>query len=274
MTDSLTAAVGLTPVPEAGTEVVTVERTEHVLLVTIRRPERRNAVDDRVARGLEQAVDLLDSDPGLRAAVLAAEGTVFSAGADLGLISEGRRHEMYTERGGFAGITSRERKKPLVAAVDGAAVAGGFELVLACDVVVASTRARFGLPEVKRSLVAAGGGIFRTPRVLPHGVTMAMLLTGEPLDAERAFALGLVAELCEPGEATAAGLALAGRIAANAPLAVQLTRTLVLEAEGADDESELWARSRSAMDTILQTEDAKEGPRAFLERREPQWRGR
>ena len=264
----------LIPVPEAGSEVVTVDRTAHVALVTMRRPERRNAVDERIARGLEQAVDLVEGDTELRAAVLAGEGPVFSAGADLGLISAGRRHEMYTERGGFAGITARQRRKPLIAAVDGPALAGGFELVLACDVVVASTRAVFGLPEVKRSLVAAGGGVFRTPRVLPHGVTMRMLLTGDPLDAERAHALGLVAELCEPGTATQAALQLAGRIAANAPLAVQLTRTLVLEAEGADDEGALWKRSRLAMDDILQTDDAKEGPRAFLERREPRWRGR
>ena len=263
----------LVPVPGVGSEVLTVARSAHVAVVTMRRPERRNAVDERIARGLEEAVDLVESDAELRAAVLAGEGTVFSAGADLRLISEGRRHEMYTERGGFAGITARERRKPLVAAVDGPALAGGFELVLACDIVVASTRATFGLPEVKRSLVAAGGGVFRTPRVLPHGVTMAMLLTGEPLDAERAHALGLVAELCEPGAATEAALRLAGRVAANAPLAVQLTRTLILEAEGADEGAQ-WKRSRSAMDDILQTEDAKEGPRAFLEHREPQWRRR
>jgi enoyl-CoA hydratase len=261
------------PVPGVGCEALTVARTQHVALITMRRPERRNAVDDRIARGLEQAMDFVESDAELRVAVVAGEGTVFSAGADLSLISSGRRHEMYTERGGFAGITARERRKPLVAAVDGPALAGGFELVLACDIVVASTRATFGLPEVKRSLVAAGGGVFRTPRVLPRGIAMALLLTGEPLDAERAHALGLVAELCEPGSATEAALKMATRIAANAPLAVQLTRSLVLEAEGAD-EAALWKRSRSAMEDILQTEDAREGPRAFLERREPRWRGR
>lgn len=264
----------LTPVPEAGSGVVTVERTEHVALITLRRPARRNAVDARIARGLESAVDLIESDPGLRVGVLAAEGPVFSAGADLGLIGDGRRHEMYTDRGGFAGITARERSKPLLAAVDAPALAGGFEIVLSCDIVVASTRARFGLPEVKRSLVAAGGGVFRTPRVLPHGIAMAMLLTGEPMPAERAHTLGLVAVLCEPGTAADRALAAAEQIAANAPLAVQLTRALVLEAEGADDEDVLWRRSRSAMDDILQTEDAQEGPRAFLERREPRWRGR
>lgn len=264
----------LVPVPDAGSEIVTVERTAHVAVITMRRPERRNAVDDRIARGLESAVDLVESDSELRAAVLAGEGTVFSAGADLGLISEGRRHEMYTELGGFAGLTARPRRKPLIAAVDGPAFAGGFELVLACDLVVASTAAQFGLPEVKRSLVAAGGGLFRTPRVLPFGAALAMLLTGDPIPADRAYVLGLVADLCEPGEATARASALAERIAANAPLAVQLTRTLVLEAQGADDEAALWKRSRAAMDEILQTEDAKEGPRAFLERRQPRWRGR
>lgn len=244
------------------------EEHGHVAVITLRRPDVRNAVNDEVAQGLEAAIDRLE-ESGLRAGVLSANGPAFSAGADLKLISEGRREEMYTERGGFAGIIARERTKPLIAAVDGPAVAGGFEIVLACDLIVASRAASFGLPEVKRSLVAAGGGLFKTERVLPRNVALTMLLTGDPLSAERAHALGMVSALCEPGEARATAIALAERIAANAPLAVQATLAF-----GAGDDGELWRRSRQAMADILETEDAAEGPRAFLERREPRWQGR
>ncbi len=254
------------------TDTVRFEARNHVALITLDRPAVRNAVDGDVARGMERAIDALDGTDELRAGVLAAAGPAFSAGADLNLIAAGRRHEMYTERGGFAGITSRTRVKPLVAAVDGPAMAGGLELVLACDLVVASTAARFGLPEVRRSLVAAGGGLFRTGRVLPEAVAMRMLLTGDPLSAERAHQLGFVIELTDPGGATAAALEVAGRIAEGAPLAVQRTLLEVRAASG--DDVENWRRSRSAMDDILTTEDAAEGPRAFLEHREPEWSGR
>jgi enoyl-CoA hydratase len=255
------------------TESVRFESRGHVALITISRPNVRNAVDAEVARGLERAIDELEGSSLLRVGVLAAEGPAFSAGADLKLIAAGRRHDMYTERGGFAGLTARSRAKPLVAAVDGPAVAGGMELVLACDLVVASHQASFGLPEVKRSLVAAGGGLFRTQRVLPWGIALQMLLTGDPLSAERAYALGLVVELCDAGRATDTAIGLAERIAANAPLAVQ--RSLREAADAAAwDEAELWRRSRRAMDEILTTEDAAEGPRAFLDRRAPEWVGR
>jgi enoyl-CoA hydratase len=244
----------------------------HVAVITLDRPAVRNAVDGEVARGLERAIDALDGTDELRAGVLAAAGPAFSAGADLNLVAAGRREEMYTERGGFSGITARTRVKPLVAAVDGPAMAGGLELVLACDLVVASTAARFGLPEVRRSLVAAGGGLFRTQRVLPRPVAMQMLLTGDPLSAERAHELGFVIALTEPGEAAATAIEVAGRIAEGAPLAVQRT---LLEANATDgDDAEHWRRSRAAMDAIMATEDAAEGPRAFLEHREPRWSGR
>jgi len=255
------------------TESVRLETRGHVAIITINRPTARNAVDANVAQGLERAIDELDNTDRLRVGVLAAEGPAFSAGADLRLIAEGRRHEMYTERGGFAGLTARSRVKPLIAAVDGPAVAGGMELVLACDLVVASRQARFALPEVKRSLVAAGGGLFRTQRVLPWGVALQLLLTGDPLTAERAHELGFVVELAEPGHATEVAIGLAERIAANAPLAVQ--RSLREAIDGtSSDEGELWLRSRAAMDEILTTQDAEEGPRAFLERRDPEWVGR
>lgn len=256
-----------------GTESVRFEARGHVAIITIDRPTVRNAVDANVAQGLERAIDELDETNDLRVGVLTAEGPAFSAGADLRLIAAGRRHEMYTERGGFAGLTARSRVKPLIAAVDGPAVAGGMELVLACDLVVASTQASFALPEVKRSLVAAGGGLFRTQRVLPWGVALQMLLTGDSLTAARAHELGFVVELAEPGHAAETAIGLAERIATNAPLAVQ--RSLREAVEGtASEEAERWRRSREAMDEILATEDAQEGPRAFLERRAPQWAGR
>ncbi len=245
----------------------------HVALIHINRPTVRNAVNADVAAGLEHAIDLLEQTADLRAGVLTAEGPAFSAGADLTLIAAGRRHEMYTERGGFAGLTARARSKPLIAAVDGPAVAGGMELVLACDLVVASRQASFALPEVKRSLVAAGGGIFRAPRVLPWSVALHMLLTGDPLSAERAYALGFVVELADAGHAAVTAIALAERIAANAPLAVQRSLREAIAA-APFDEDELWRRSRDAMDDILATEDAQEGPRAFLERRPARWVGR
>jgi len=251
-------------------ESVRFERRGHVAVITLNRPAMRNAVDAGIAQGLELAIDTLDGTTELRAGVLAAEGPAFCAGADLRLIAEGRREEMYTERGGFAGLTARSRIKPLIAAVEGPAVAGGMELLLACDMIVASTGAIFALPEVKRSLVAAGGGLFRAPQVLPRGVALEMLLTGDPLSAARAHELGLVVELCEAGEATARAIALAKRIAVNAPLAVQRS----LREVTASEEAELWRRSRQAMDEILRTEDAQEGPRAFLERRSPEWSGR
>lgn len=254
-------------------EGVGFETRGHIAVITLARPAVRNAVNADVAQGLESALDTLDATPELRVGVLAAEGPAFSAGADLRLISEGRRHEMYTERGGFAGLTARARVKPLIAAVDGPAVAGGMELVLACDLVVASTAAHFALPEVKRSLVAAGGGLFRAPRALPWGVALEMLLTGDPLSAERAHQLGFVVSLTEPGDACGEAVAVAGRIAANAPLAVQ--RSLAEAARAvAQSDDEWWSRSRTAMDEILTTEDAAEGPRAFLERRTPAWSGR
>src|SRR4051812_32585003 len=201
-------------------------------LITINRPESRNAVNGEVATGLEAAVDRLEADDDLWAGVLAGAGAVFCAGADLKIISAGRDGEMFTTRGSFGGFVRLPRTKPVIAAVDGAALAGGCELALACDLVVASTAARFGLPEVKRSLVAAAGGPVPPPRAPPPQVAAHMLLTGEPIDGQRAYELGLVCELVEPGAALDAALALADRINANAPLAVRHTlRVLQLGAD-------------------------------------------
>jgi enoyl-CoA hydratase len=244
-----------------------------VAVLTIRRPEARNAVNGDVARGMEEAIDRLEDDPEVWVGVVTGDGPVFSAGADLKAIASGQAAELQTQRGGFAGIARRERTKPLIAAVNGPAYAGGCEIVLSCDLVVASREAKFGIPEVKRSLVAAAGGLFRLPRALPRNIAMEMALTGDPIDAERAFALGFVNELTEAGGAVDAAVALAERICANAPIAVRESRKVVLQGWGADDD-DAWRITNGAMATAMSTEDFQEGPRAFIEKRAPEWKGR
>jgi enoyl-CoA hydratase len=244
-----------------------------VALITINRPEARNAINRAVAAGLEEAIERLEAEPHLWVGVITGAGTVFSAGADLKEIAAGNAALLSTERGGFAGITRLPRTKPLIAAVDGPALAGGCELVTTCDLVIASTAASFGIPEVKRSLVAGAGGLFRLPRVLPRNVAMEMAITGDPITAERAFQIGLVNELCEPGAAVDTALALAERIAVNAPVAVQLSREIVLSGMLASDE-DAWRMTDEATREVMATEDFAEGPRAFIEKREPVWSGR
>lgn len=253
--------------------MVEYERRGHAAVITIRRPEARNAVNADVANGMEAAIDRLEAEDDAWVAVVAGEGPVFSAGADLKAIASGQMGTILTERGGFAGIARRERSKPLIAAVDGPALAGGCEIVLSCDLIVASSRASFGIPEVKRSLVAAAGGLFRLPRALPLAVAMEMALTGDPISAQRAFELGLVNEVVEPGQALEAALALAGRICANAPLAVRESRAIVAAAQSRSDD-ELWRMTGQAMGRLVGTEDFAEGPRAFIEKRPPAWLGR
>jgi enoyl-CoA hydratase len=244
-----------------------------VAIITLDRPAARNAVDPALASALEAAIDRLEEDDEVWVGILAARGPVFCAGADLKAVSEGRSDGIITRRSGFAGICRRERTKPIIAAVDGPALAGGCEIVAACDLVVASTHASFGIPEVKRSLVAAAGGLFRLARKLPPNVAMAMALTGEPISAEQAYVHGLVNELVEPGTVVEAALALAGRITANAPVAVRLSRDVVLRAALADDD-EAWRISNAAYRAVLATDDFKEGPLAFVEKRAPVWKGR
>lgn len=242
-------------------------------VIVINRPEARNAVNGEVATGIEAALDKLEDDPERWVGVLTGEGTVFSAGADLKAIAGGRAGELATRKGGFGGLTQRERTKPLVAAVGGPALAGGCELALSCDLIVASRNAAFGLPEVKRALVAAAGGLFRLPRAIPPKVAMEVVLTGEPLSAERAYELGLVNKVVDEGQALDEAIALAERIAVNAPLAVQESRRIVLAAHTADDET-LWRMSVEGMARMMTTEDFAEGPRAFIEKRAPNWTGR
>src|SRR6478609_5445711 len=253
--------------------MVDYEINGRVGVLKINRPDKKNAVNGDVAQGMEAAIDKLEADPDVWVGVLTGEGNVFCAGADLKAINEGRAGELATERGGFGGITSRKRTKPIIAAVDGPALAGGTEIVLSCDLVVASSLASFGIPEVKRSLVAAAGGLFRLPRLLPRNIALELGLTGDPISAERAYQFGLVNELCEPGQALEAALALAERVAANAPMAVRETLRLMKELPGGDDETG-FRESGRAMVELANTEDFWEGPKAFLEKRPPEWKGR
>ena len=253
--------------------MVDYELDGHIAVITIRRPEARNAVNGDVAKGMEAAIDNLEDDDNAWIGVVTGEGPVFSAGADLKAIAAGQAGDLQTERGGFGGIAQRQRTKPLIAAVDGPALAGGCEIALSCDMIVASTNAAFGIPEVKRSLVAAAGGLFRLPRNLPLNIAMEAALTGDPITAQRAYDLGMVNQLVEPGTAVAAAKALAERIAVNAPLAVRASREVVLASVTAHDE-DLWKTTGSAMGKVVRSEDFAEGPKAFIEKRPPVWKGK
>jgi enoyl-CoA hydratase len=257
--------------------VIDYELQGHVAVITINRPEARNAVNGDVAEGIEAAIDQLEEDGeawvGILTGARTEKGYIFCAGADLKAINSGDAARLATKRGGFGGFVMRERDKPVIAAVDGPALAGGTELVLACDLVVASDKATFGVPEVKRGLVAGAGGLFRLPRKLPRNVAMECILTGDPITAERARDFGLVNVLCGEGEALQQAHDLAGRIAANAPLAVRESRRIALDATDQPDEVG-WRLSNEGMGKMLQTEDLGEGLTAFIEKRPPEWKGR
>jgi enoyl-CoA hydratase len=242
-------------------------------IVKINRPEARNAVNPAVAQGIEDAVDRIESDDSTWVGILTGEPPVFCAGADLKEINSGNAAGLATARGGFGGIVTRERTKPMIAAVDGPALAGGTEIVLSCDLVVASTTATFGIPEVKRSLVAAAGGLFRLGRKVPFNIAMELALTGDPISAELAHQHGLVNRLCEPGEALEVATALAEQICANAPVAVRESRRVVLEATHAPDEVG-WKLSAEGMAAAMRSDDFREGLTAFIEKRPPRWQGR
>jgi enoyl-CoA hydratase len=247
------------------------ERRGRVLLITINRPDQRNAVNAAVSHGIAAALDELDADPGLSVGVLTGAGKGFCAGMDLKAFVAGERP--HVEGRGFAGITQRSAEKPLIAAIEGFAVAGGLEVALACDLLVAARGARLGVPEVKRSLVAAGGALLRLPRALPRNVANELALTGDPIEAERAHELGLVNRLTEPGQALTAALELAETIAANGPLALAATKRILLESADWPD-AEFFARQSEISDPVFASEDAREGATAFSERRDPVWKGR
>jgi enoyl-CoA hydratase len=253
--------------------LVRFDRDGHVGIITIDRPAVRNAINAEVASGIESGIDEIEADPDLWVGILAGNGPVFSAGADLKAAVEGRSAGISTGRGGFGGIVSRKREKPIIAAVDGAALAGGFEIVLACDLVVASKAARFGIPEVKRGLIAAAGGLFRLARALPPNIAMELALTGDTITAASAAEWGIVNILTELGEAQNGARLLAERIIANAPMSVRYSRQAILETRYLDDAA-AFAKTTEILATNCSTEDYAEGPRAFLEKRAPVWKGR
>lgn len=253
---------------DAGTPLVEVSREGRVLVVEMRRSAKRNAVDRALADELDAALTQLDEGDDLWAGVLAADGPVFSAGSDLGAGGD-----YHTERGGEYGIIRRPRTKPLIAAVDGPALGGGFEIVLACDLVVASDAAVFGLPEVARGLVPTCAGLFRAPRSLPLNLARELVLTGDPISASRAYAAGFVNVLAPVGEAKSAAVRLAKRICKNAPVAVRASLAVVNEMASADDAAG-WEITGTAMRAIAGSADAAEGVRAFFEKRSPEWTGR
>jgi enoyl-CoA hydratase len=252
-------------------EPVLTEVSDGVAVITINRPEARNAVNGAVARGMAAAVDDLDTRSDVRVLILTGAGGTFSAGMDLKGFLSGDA-PMVPGRG-FGGIVERPPRKPVIAAVEGYALAGGFELVLACDLVVASDQAKFGLPEVRRGLVAGAGGLLRLPRRIPYHLAMQIALTGEHFSAAHLREAGLVNAIVPPGEALAGARELAGRIAQNAPLALEATKRVI--AESADwDSASAFARQNEIISPVFSSADAMEGAAAFAEKRAPQWRGK
>lgn len=252
------------------TEPLLVEHRDDTLVLTINRPKARNSVDARTAQAIAKALDDFDNDDELTVAVLTGAGGTFCAGMDLKGFASG--DTVATHRG-MLGATERPPAKPMIAAVEGWAVAGGCELALSCDLIVAADDAKFGIPEVKRGIVAAAGGLRRLPLALPYHVAMELALTGEPLTARRAHELGMVNRLVEPGSALSGALDLASAIKRNGPLAVRTSKQIMSTAAGWNDPA-FWARQQESADMILASDDALEGATAFAEKREPKWRGR
>jgi enoyl-CoA hydratase len=251
---------------------IEIERDGHVAILWLNRPDRLNAVNEAMTAEMRAAVTTLEEDEELRAIVLAGRGRVFCAGMDLAAFAAGERPGLL-DPDRFAGFANAQRSKPVIAAVQGAALAGGFEIVLACDMVVAAEGTRFGLPEVKRGLFPAGGGTIRLPRRIPPVLANEMLLTGEPIEAERAHALGLVNRVVPAEVLVDTALALAHQIAENAPLAVRSALELARDA-AATAEAELWAANDALWRRVESSDDALEGARAFAEKRAPAWTGR
>ena len=260
------------------TDAVLYRKEGNIAFITLNRPEARNAINGDVAQGMADAVAQIEGDDEVRVGILTATTTgqerpVFCAGADLKALNSGNAAALNTKEGGFGGFVYLERRKPIIAAVDGLATAGGCELVLAADLVVASSRSAFGLAEVKRNLIAGAGGLFRLPRAIGRAAALEMILTGDPLDAKRAYDLGMINRLVAVDEVIPAAVELANKIATSAPLAVWASRRVVLASAYESDER-LIAMTNDEFGRILQSDDTKEGLTAFIEKRPPQWKGR
>ncbi|WP_026910931.1 crotonase/enoyl-CoA hydratase family protein [Patulibacter minatonensis] len=250
---------------------VLVERRGAVLVITLNRPEQRNAVNKAMSDGIGAAIRELEDDPALVLAVLTGAGKGFCAGMDLAAFAKGELP--YDPERGFAGMAQRRPTKPLIAAVEGFAVAGGLEIALCADLLVAARDAQLGIPETKRALVAAGGALRRLPERIPLGLAMEMALTGDPITAERGHQVGLVNVVAEPGGALDAALALADRIAQNGPLGLAASKR-ILQEQGDWTETEYWEKGGAIAGPVLFSEDAREGATAFKEKRAPVWSGR
>jgi enoyl-CoA hydratase len=250
-------------------DCIVTEKDSNILIVRLNRPEVRNAVDRETSEAISQTFDRLDDSGDLAVAVLTGQGGSFCAGMDLKAFARGELP--YSERG-FAGIARRPPRKPVLAAVEGFAVGGGFEVALACDLIVAGQDARFGLPEVKRGLTAAAGGLFRLPRRIPYHVAMECALTGNPISADRAYEVGLVNRVVPTGEALAAALQIARAIAANGPLAVVASKTVIVESQDWEQEG-AFEMQEVVLGPVRSSADALEGALAFAEKRAPVWTG-
>jgi enoyl-CoA hydratase len=247
---------------------------DHIGLVRLNRPDKRNAINGEVAAAMDWIVKETERDEAVRVVILTSSSPdFFCAGADLSEISKGRGHLLRSADGGFAGFVQHPREKPWIAAVVGAGLAGGCEIALTCDMIVASDTARFGLPEVKRGLFAGAGGVFRLPRKLPAAIAFELIATGDPLEAARAYQLGMVNRVVPAGEVQEAAVALARAIGVNAPMSVRESLKVARLAFEMP-EAELWPVSHRVSAAVFSSEDAREGPVAFLEKRAPVWKGR